>query len=1238
MTFAISHRAGKDENAPPIHIVGGRQSLDRRPETGRPRLAPHPLLQEYLNRTDHVWGIVSNGMTLRILRDSQRMRRQAYIEFDLSQMMEGEKYADFALLFRLIHRTRLPHGADDAHKCLLEKYYNLTVEQGGRVRDRLRDGVEEALKIFANGFLNHPRNKELKDEVGSGKVTPQDFYRQLLLLIYRLLFLMVAEERKLITTNPIYLEHYSVGRLRRLLENRASWSAHDDLWLGLKTTFRLFQDEKVGSYLNVPPLNGSLFDGSKILALENVALSNQELLIALWHLGMYRENERFPWRRINYAALDVEELGSVYESLLEFHPVFLQKEGRLTFELVYGMERKSTGSYYTPPELVQELIKSALVPVIEDRLKKATSKEQKEQALLSIRVLDPACGSGHFLLAAARRLGKELAKVRSGEDEPSPEFLRLAVRDIITHSIYGVDKNPLAVDLCKVSLWTEGHAEGKPLTFLDHRIRCGDSLVGVLNLNVLKDGIPDQAFNPVEGDDKAVVHSIKRRNIDERSGLRKLPFESREELEEFMKSYGDFWKTPDDTPEDIQKKSQAYQNFQSRATKLGHDRTAADLWTSAFFSELTPENEGSLRIPTSEVLMDVLEGRFTAPRTTGYSMLLALKYAFFHWPLEFPEVFAQGGFDVVLGNPPWERIKLQEEEFFATREIDIAQAPNKAARSRLIRQLPEKNPELWKEYQKALHSADALSKFLRQSGRFPLTARGDINTYSVFAELASLLINPNGRAGIVVPTGVATDDTNKYFFSSLVEHDKLASLFDFENREKLFPAVDSRYKFTLLTISNKPVQKSEFSFFLTRAEHLGDDQRRFTLSAEDFNRLNPNTRTCPVFRTKVDAEITKKIYEHVPVLINEQTGKNPWGVKFLAMFHMANDSHLFRTRQQLEAEGFQLVGNRFINADEVWLPLYEAKMIWHYDHRFGSYEGVTSRSNTHLPTPIPDQYADPNFVVLPWYWVPASEVEHRLEHRDRSGNLLWKWNKKWLLGFRNIARSNDERTAIFSLLPMAGIGNSNPLILSDIKESYLVACLIGNLGTINFDWIVRQKIAGVNMNFFYIQQFSVITPSAYERKEIAFLVPRTLELLYTAWDIKPFIDDIWNDSDNELRAVIQKQWQDNQIHTGGHSWAPPEWADISKDGIPLPPFKWDENRRTIIRAELDVCYARLYGLSRDELRYVLDPQDVYGPNFPGETFRVLKEKEEREYSEYRTKRLILEAWDRLEEEMNKIGQ
>lgn len=650
-TYAISHRAGAGEGAPPVHVVGCRLSLDRRPETGLPRLAPHSLVQEYLNRTEHLWGVVTNGFTLRLLRATLRLTRPTYIEFDLREIMAGKNFADFSLFYRLTHRSRLPQDGDT--DCWLERYYVETVDQGGRVRDRLRDGVEEAIKILGRAFLQHPPNEALREKVLTHRLGAIEYYQQLLRLIYRLLFLMVAEERDLITTDPNYREYYSVARLRRLCENRRAWTDHGDLWENVKITFRLLADKDLGQKLGLSPLNGPLFEAQATKDLNDLYLTNRAFLEAIWHLSMYRENERAPWRRVNYAALDVEELGSVYESLLDFHPVISQSgSGLPEFFLDPGTERKSTGSYYTPRTLVEELVASALVPVMQERLAGKSSPEEKKAALLSIKVCDPACGSGHFLLAAARRLGQELARIQSGADEPAPEEVRSAVREVITHCIYGVDKNPMAVELCKVALWIEGHTPGKPLTFLDHRIRCGDSLVGVLSLTVLEKGIPDKAYDPVEDDDKAVARFLARRNRQDRSGQLRLRFPAKPDQAALLGEVLPILALPDDTPEVVQRKAKAHQDIRQEGTPLWRNLTACHLWTAAFFARITGEASQDGMVPLTSDLHGFLNGSIDE-RLLERAWQMAEKHRFFHWPLEFPEVFAQGGFDVVLSNPPF---------------------------------------------------------------------------------------------------------------------------------------------------------------------------------------------------------------------------------------------------------------------------------------------------------------------------------------------------------------------------------------------------------------------------------------------------------------------------------------------------------------------------------------------------------------------------------------------------------
>ncbi len=904
--YSISHFAGSAEHSPPVHIVGSQYRLDRRPPRGG--RAPHSLVQEFLNRDDALWGIVTNGSKLRVLRDSQRMTRPTYLEFDLEGMITGSQYAEFALLYRILHRTRFPRGANDAHTCLLERWFELGIEQGGRVRDKLRDGVEAALEGLGRSFLQHPESEALRRQIESGQYSALDYNRELLRLIYRLLFLMVAEERGLLfpaetSEQPtpdrsrgrqVYEDYYSVTQLRTRAgrpdaQHRES-SRHSDLWQGLLTTFRIFQDDALASQLGLQALNGELFGDLACRRLETARISNAALLEAIDRLGRFDDGQTT--RRVNYAALDVEELGSVYESLLDFEPVIdsanPDQPEMWNFRFTAGGGRKNTGSYYTPRELVQELIGSALVPVVEQRLKDAgRDQDAQEQALLSMTAIDPAAGSGHFLLAAARRIARELARVRTGEREPAPEAIRTAMRDVVPSCIYGVDKNPMAVDLCKVALWIEGHAPGRPLSFLDHHIKHGDSLIGVYDLQVLQDGIPDGAYKALTGDDKEVAKRVKalnKRHKKGEQGLRRSIAEQRN----VASDYRDLREMPDDTPEAVRDKEAIYQMLREDGLT---ERTACDLWTYAFFAPLTVESEAL--VPTS----DDVRSQHRA-QVNGIAMAASREHPYFHWPLEFPDVFEDGGFDVVLGNPPWERYALQEKEWFAARDPEIANARNAAARKRAIAALSESDPALLADFHQAKHLAESQSEFTRASGRFPLGAKGQVNLYQVFAELDRDLLSQQGRAGFVCPTGLATDNNTKDLFGDFVQKGQLVSLFEYQNQKKLFAEVGTMLRFGLYTLGwhDGPMT---FAFFLHEARDLEDDGRRFTLSADDFALINPNTGNCPIFRTRRDAELTREIYERVPVLLDESATPPPtdrqfWNIRFHTIFHMAGDSKHFQ--------------------------------------------------------------------------------------------------------------------------------------------------------------------------------------------------------------------------------------------------------------------------------------------------------------------------------------------------------
>jgi len=1197
-TYTLSHFW----QASPLHLVGFHTDLDHRTRgvAGAARQSPHSLVQEFLNRSDeHLWGIVSNGLRLRLLRDNVSLTRQAYVEFDLEAMLEGEIYADFALLWLVTHESRLePRPATEGAEprpegCWLEAWTREAQQQGTRALDQLRGGVEQAIEALGRGFLAHHSNSTLREALRSGALSAQDYYRELLRLVYRLLFLFTAEDRGLLLLPEAevkpeaqrrYLEYYSTRHLRRLAERRRG-GPHPDLYRSLRLVMDKLGQDTGCPELALPALGSFLWSEAALPHLAHAEIANRALLDTVRALAFTEDQRRL--RPVDYRNLGSEELGSIYESLLELHPEIDAGAAAFTLRTAAGHERKTTGSYYTPTSLIDCLLETALDPVLDE----AQTQPDPEAAILALKVCDPAVGSGHFLIAAAHRIARRLAAVRTGEEEPAPEALRTTLRDVIGRCLYGVDVNPMAVELCKVSLWLEALEPGKPLSFLDHHIQCGNSLLGTTPA-LLARGIPDDAWKPIEGDDKKVASALRKQNREERKGQTSLFADL---IRDATPAYGSLTEAaahmdalPDGSPAAIHEKELRWRRL-AESEEARRERLRADAWCAAF---VWPKREGAPEAPTEDLFLRLTKDPAAAPRATREEIArLAGEYRFFHWHLAFADVLQpsegaiadgdvtgwEGGFDVVLSNPPWEHTELKEKEFFATRSPEISKAGTGAARKKLIAKLDRTDPELHKAYLAAKRSHDAIGFFAGSSGRYPLCGRGRINTYTIFAELMRGAVAPAGRVGCIVPSGIATDDTTKHFFQSLTERGALTSLFDFQSGPGLFAEIGhARYKFCLLTLvgSARSVPEAEFAFFLRSVDHLGDPGRRFRLSAEEIALLNPNTKTCPVFRTRRDAELTKQICRRVPVLIREgPLEENPWGLSFRqGLFNMTSDSHLFRSREQLEADGWELEGNVFTKDAGRMLPLYEAKMIHHFDHRWATYEGRSTRDLTAA------EKADPAFQPLPRYWVPAPEVEARLEGR---------WPHPWLLGWRDICRNTDERTVIASVIPYVGVGHTMPLFLPDGPDVDQMAAFLTNLSTFVFDYAARQKVGGTHLTYGYLNQLPVLRPEEFgglaswssDQTISEWLRPRVLELTYTAWDLAAFA------------------------------------RDLGYDG---PPFRWDEERRFLVRCELDAAFFHLYGIARDDVAYIMG------------TFPIVKRKDEATHGHYRTRDTILEIYDALQ--------
>jgi len=1194
-------------NRVPIVVVPpSDEKLDRRSPTLSVERSRSPAfaLQDYLN--DHeeaLWGLVTNGTHLRLMRDNASLTRPAFIEADLAQIFSNEDAASFAALWLLIHRTRFGHAGAPAADCALERWRDAGSKEGEVARDRLAGQVEEALRILGTGFLD--ANPELAQRLHSGAVPLTDWFNELLRLIYRLIFLMVAEDRDLLhperadkDTRRLYADGYSLGVLRAQSIRRAAWDRHHDRFEGLKIVFRALAHGEPA--LGLPALGG-IFGRDQLPTLESASLRNRALMEAIYRLSWLTDGTGLV--PVNWRAMETQELGSVYESLLELQPQLVDAGRALAFATdtaeQRGNQRKTTGSYYTPDSLVEALLDTALDPVL-DRAE--AESDDKAGALLALTIIDPACGSGHFLLAAARRIATRVARIRA-DGTPSLTDFRHALRDVARCCLHGVDKNPMAVELTKVALWIETVDPGLPLGFFDAQIRCGDALLGVFDLKALKQGIPDAAYKPLSGDDKETAKHFAKRNKAEKVGQGMLDFHggggALPVARQLADLGADLRALPETTVVEIEAKAARFRGLR-RQPDLYNLKIACDAYVAAFLAPKlggVPANYQTVTIPTTSHVWQAMAGGRPYGPLVARADQLANDARAFHWPIEFPDVMAKGGFDVVLGNPPWERIKLQEQEFFAARSPTIAGASNKAARDRLIKALEHAEPgspdrTLYNAFITAKREAEAASEFARtpgeEGGRFPLTGRGDVNTYALFAELFSHLSGTAGRAGVIVPTGIATDATTAPFFAAMIEGKRLSTLFDFENRAGLFPAVHSAMKFCLLTLGRNEGH-ARFAFFLTETSQLSEMERSFTLSPDEIARLNPNTRTAPVFRSKTDAMLSARIYSAVPILVtNDRKSSNiQWNVVFhTRIWHMAEDASWFRTAEQLSSEGFFCQGSDWVFPSGTHLsrfvPLYEAKMTHYYDHRAAGYEGRgESRGYRVLPETTIEQHTDPSHEPSPFYWVEYHEVERRLAEME--------WDRGWLLGWKDVTSATNERTAIFSVVPRCAVGHSMPLMFLR-QDADLVSCLVANISSLMLDYIAKLKVAGLHLTSGYLKQFPILPPTFYTKPRLSFVVPKVLELIYTSYSLRPFARDL---------------------------------------GYEGPPFRWDEDRRATLRADLDAFYARAYGLDRDELRYILDPAEVKGPDYPSETFRVLKEKEIRQFGVYRTRCLVLEAWDRM---------
>jgi hypothetical protein len=1210
--YPVSHLWG----ATPIHLLGWGVDLDKR-STGVAGASrrPHSMVQELLNRTDdYLWAILSNGRVLRILRDSTSLSGQAYVEFDLQAMFDGEVFSDFVLLFLTAHQSRVeprstsPDADASPAGCWLEAWRTTAAVSGTRALGLLRDGVQASITTLGTGFLRHPANAGLNRDIADGSVKLHDYHSEILHLAYRLLFLFVAEDRDVLLApdaNPQarerYARYYSTARLRRLATTRRG-DRHGDLWQALTLVFDALGADDGQPELGLPGIGGLFYrESTEDVASTDVGadvgadpanwgsllagrtIANADLLSAIRHLAVVQPKGQ-PKRLVDYRNLGAEELGGIYESLLELVPRHTAATREFTLETLAGNERKTSGSYYTPTSLIDLVLDETLDPLLDD----AQKSDDPEAALLAMTVVDPACGSAHFLVAAARRMARRLAAVRTGDPDPAPTDVQAAMYDVVSRCIYGVDVNPMAAELAKVSLWLEAIQPGRPLAFLDHHIKVGNGLLGATPA-LIEAGIPDGAYTAIEGDNKTYAGALKRRNRTERDAAQAAQDDlfatsgidvSNTDLRTLVRSAA----VPALSLNDVKIARRRRRQIEDSpaAQRL---RRMADAWCAAFV-QLKDE-------PGPDITHDTLTAASNGtlkPEVAEAVDQLSAQYRFFHWHLEFPEVFDvpeggvhdtqtgwHGGFNAATGNPPWETVQMTEKEFFASRMPEIAHASNAAARTRAIAALRESHPELHAEYIAELRRLEG-SNSLTRGGRYSLTARGKVNTYALFAEHMRTIIAPAGRMGVITPTGLATDNTTAPFFADTLRSARLAAFYDFENEAKIFAGVDHRVRFAISVMTGgERVDRARFAFVTRHVEDI--PSRRFDLEPDELLLLNPNTGTLPVFRTRTDAEITIGIYRRHPVLIRDGDPEgNTWGLTFRqGLFNMATDSGLFRTEDDLRTLGAQFDGWAWSNGTTRWLPLYEAKMLSHYDHRFSTYENATQAQLNvgSLPRLTPEQHDDPSVEPRARYWVEEAKVDEALADR---------WDRDWLFGWRDITNAGNERTLVPSVLPRSAVNHKFPVAFP--RNPVLAGTLQAVWSSLAFDYVARQKLSGTGMTYFILKQIAcpasdtLLEAPPWSPQPVSdWVLPRLLEMTYTSWRIRGYARDL---------------------------------GDVGC------PFRWIESRRQAIRTELDAAMFHVYGLSRPEVEHVLD------------SFFVVRKYEERDHSEFRTRRQVLDRYDAMQ--------
>ena len=1190
------------------------------------------------------YGLLTNGAVWRLYWQGARSRSEEYLEIDLASaigvigtnasLLSAQSDHVLKVFYCIFNRTAFLPQHWDAQTRTFHAY---ALNEARLYEERVSQDLGK--KVF--DFVFPQLAQALATGDAEANLKSAEYLAELreatLILLYRLLFIFYAEDRNLLPVKDNRYDDYALRTIRediakRRDKNDAISATSNRYWQHLQDLFRIIS--KGDPSIGMPAYNGGLFEETRapILARSRIADAVfAPLLDDLSRSLLATQTDLFR-SYINYRDLSVQHLGGIYERLLEYSLV--TENGKIAARPA-SFARKTSGSYYTHDGLVKLVLKETVGPQIVEKQAefsaqialwqnraeikpddwKTLENLDPANSILALKICDPAMGSGHFLVSLVDYLADNLLETIAETEQlvaaqtwahnianpyVSPIVARIkdirnriltaahkahwAVtesqlddkhivrRMILKRVVYGVDKNPMAVELAKVALWLHTFTVGAPLSFLDHHLRCGDSLFGGRVKHITDElaklgGMLYQddlrrlnsartlmdAIGNLTDIDIAEAHHSKAMMDEAELGLAPL------------KRTLDFLQT---------------KRWATKAQQKNYEAT----WAGILAQEYGDNLIDSVGFLSKKTIKLPLGRQKDAHTNLQHALAKADTEHFLHWELAFPTVWqdAQGGFDAIIGNPPWDRMKLQQVEWFAERNPVIAKSSKAADRKTMIDALAATNDSLWQQYAAAAENAEIASKVARTCGDYPLLSGGDINLYSLFVERANSLVKPTGMVGLITPSGIAADLGASDFFRTLSETGRLNSLFDFENKKVFFPDIHSNIKFCTIVFGgiNKFFSEIRTAFFIEDVDELNDKNRIISISVESLNHINPNTGTLPIFRKQKDANLLAQIYKLHNILVDKRDPnsiKKIWPIKYSTMFHMTTDSHLFMRKAELEAEGWYSVGaNRWKIGEAEAVSLYVGRMINHYDHRYSNVtvnnENLQVATNTEECTLL--EKSDSSFCATPQYWVDTA----RLPNNEGLG---------WYVAYRTISNPTNNRTLIASIVPAYATGNSLGLLLpfntSTLNFNKTAPLIIANLNSIALDYVTRIKMQWTNLNWYIVEQLPLIKPAQFEQtlgstKIADYVRGEVLHLSYTAHDLAPFARDM---------------------------------AYVDAQGQVKPPIVWNATDRLHRQCRLDALFFVLYGIHRDDADYIL------------EQFPIVKKQDIAAHGRYLTKILIL---------------